>query len=92
MRDDQTLFTIQDRFEKGFVPENRDGLYDCRSCSAVSFHSTGDLEMEDFDDDSAIERDSGYEGSKIHEMQAEEDQAEATWIPPSHKTTKVEWL
>jgi len=92
LRDDMTLAEMEERFKNGFVPENRDGLYDCKSCSAVSFHSTGDLDLEDFDDDNAIERDVGYQGSRIHQDQAKQDSDEATWIPPSHETTNVEWL
>lgn len=87
LRMDYTLEELQERFEGGYVPEARLGVNDCETCDAVSFFSTGNMDLEDFDDDDAIERDPRFEDSP-----ANEGETITEWIPPSHRAPKAEWL
>lgn len=79
------LAELEERFKQGWVPENRKGMYDCETCSAVRFHADGTLNDEDFDTDDAIENDPNFAGSKIQKMMQEDFQAATEWTPPSHK-------
>lgn len=87
LRMDYTLEELEAKFQAGFQPEAKLGVNDCSSCDAVSFISTGNMELEDFDDDDAIERDPRFKDSP-----ANEGESPTVWIPPSHRKSKTEWL
>lgn len=74
----KTLEEAEVLFKQGYIPASNQGKFDCKSCNAVSFTSTGDLVIEDFDDDQAYERDPELLrrfGDKAPDVE---------WIPPSH--------
>jgi 3'-phosphoadenosine 5'-phosphosulfate sulfotransferase (PAPS reductase)/FAD synthetase len=91
LRDDMTLPEMKDRFEDGFIPTRRKKLYECNTCDAVANFTSGDLKLEDFDDDDAIERDDNFQGSSL-QLKMFEEVGTVEWIPPSHLKEQVEWL
>ena len=84
-----TLEDLQEMFEKGYVPKNV-AENDCRSCEAVSFIMTGEMTLEDFETDDAIEHFEAYPDSRMHKADVEAEEAKTVWIPPSqaHKSQK----
>ena len=53
--DGYLLEELEARFKEGYKPLPKKGMYDCKSCKAVSFTATGQMKLEDFDSDEAIE-------------------------------------
>lgn len=84
VRDYTPLREYKRRFEEGWVPKNKRGVYECLSCDAVAFHSDGTVKDEDFETDDAIEHDPKFHESKLKELMIEEEQENSLWVPPSH--------